>query len=362
MGFLKSLGTVICSFLLFLALTVFSFAFLVNGTVLNADFVNSQVDKLDFSSIAHDTIEDQIDQQLSQNAIFLRDVAFKIVAAEEPLIKEQIHAGIDDAYFYFLNDKGTFNIDISLVELKQAFKNSLWQTAVDYLNEQLAGLSDSGVDRYVENITMQIPEDVFPKVLTLLPEGLRTEVIKLYLKELGGRGVFDSVSFGLDFIVETQVKASFEQYFDSFIQDIPDSYAIDESSVGTEDMEVFRDARRIIGYFQAGYIWLIVFMIVMAGLIFLINWSNIRASLRALGTDLLIFGVLDLAGVLILRNLRFEQYIPDYRDIPVSVQSWVDGLLRDITGIILWFSIGVLAAGVILMVISFIVKPREAAD
>lgn len=57
MGFLKGLGTVICSFLLFLALIIFSIAFMLNSTILNSNFVNSQVSKIEIASIARDVAE-----------------------------------------------------------------------------------------------------------------------------------------------------------------------------------------------------------------------------------------------------------------------------------------------------------------
>ncbi len=362
MGFLRGLGTVICSIILFLALAVFSIAFLLNSTVLNADFMNSQIDKLDAVSIARDTIEEQITEEIPQDAALLTDVVSDIITAQEPLIKEQIHAGIDAAYAYFLDERSALIITFSLVEIKQSLKDSLWQTAVDYLNEQLALLSDEEVDNYVEDIMAQIPEESLPPELAVLPEDLRNEVIKQYLKELGGRGIFDSLSFNLDFTVEDQVRSYFEQYFDDFVQDIPDTYTIDENSIDPDVMATLREVKRYIGYFQAAYIWLIVFIIVLAGLIFLINWSNVRASLRALGIDLLIFGILDLAGVLLVRNLRLDSYISDYSQLPVSLRSWVDGLFNDVTGTMLWFGIGVLVSGVILFTVSFFVKPREAMD
>ncbi len=361
MGFLRGLGTTICSILLFLALTVFSVAFLLNSTVLSAGFMKSQLDKLDISSIAHDTIEEQISEELPQNSQFIKGVVLQIIDDQEPVIKEEIHTGIDTAYAYMLEKESSLSITISLVKIKQNITADIWTTAVNYLKAQLAGLSAEEVDRYVQDIAVQIPEDMLPRVLTILPVDVRLDIIKQYLKELGGRGIFESSSFGLDFLVEPQVKASVEQYFQDSIANISDTYTIDESSIDSGTMSSIRDARTAIGYFKAWYVWLIVFMVVLAGLIFLINWKNIRASMRALGIDLLIFGILDLAGTLVVRNLHVMKYIPDSSDIPVSVQNWIQALTRDITGIMLIFSIGVIVVGGILMALSFIIKNPETA-
>jgi len=282
-----------------------------------------------------------------------------MIDKEEPLIKEQLHASINEAYAYFLQKKDTLSVSISLVKIKQNLKDNIWQTAVDYLKARLSNLSNEEVDRYVENIAGQIPTDSLPVVLMILPESLRTDVVKQYLKELGGRGVFESASFGLDSLVEPMVKTSVEQYFGDTIENIADTYTVDESSINPQNMNTIRDVRTAVGYFKAWYVWLIVFMIVMAGLIFLINWSNIRASMRTLGLDLLIFGVLDLAGVLVMRNLKLEQFIYDQIDIPVSVQAWIQGLMKDITGIMMIFSIGVLVVGVLFMAASFFIRKPE---
>jgi len=358
MGFLKGLGTAVCSLLLFLALSIFSLAFLINSTILNAGFVNSQVDKLDMSFIAQNIINDQIKEQIPADETFISDVSAKIVDTEEPLIKEQLHTGIDASYAYLLKENNDLNIEISFTEIKQSLKANLWQTSVDYLQEQLAPLSGDAAKQYVDNIRQQIPEDALPQALSVLPPTLRNEVIDQYLLQLGGKGSTDALSALVNFAIGDQVKAYFDQYFSNYIDQIPDSYTVNSSTIDTNTMDNIQNVRTAIGYFKVYYAWLIVFMIVMAGLIFLINWRNVRASLRSLGIDLLIFGILDLAGVLILRTMHISQFITD-PNVPASVMSWADGLLNDVGSIMMTFSIGVLVVAVVLMVLSFIVKKPE---
>jgi hypothetical protein len=98
----------------------------------------------------------------------------------------------------------------------------------------------------------------------------------------------------------------------------------------------------------------------MAGLIFLINWKNVKVSARTLGIDLLIFGVIDLAGALVVRSLHLEKMFTDSNDIPVSVVNWMQGLISDITGMMLVFSISVLVIGVVFTTVSFFIKSPEA--
>ena len=360
MGFLKGLGTAICSILLFLALSIFSLAFLLNSTVLDAGFVNAQVDKLNMSDIAQNIINDNFKDLIPANDTFMTDISTKIINTEEPAIKEQLHTGINSAYAYLLKQNNELNIDISFTGVKQDLKDNLWNTAVDYLKEQLSPLNGDAAKQYVDNIRQEIPEDALPQALLALPQDLRNEVIDQYLLQLGGKGSTDALSALVNFAIGDEVKAYFNQYFNSYIDEIPDSYAVNSGTLDSDAMNNIQNARTYIGYFKETYVWLIIFMIVMAGLIFLINWRNVRGSLRSLGIDLLIFGILDLAGVLITRTLHVSQYITD-SSVPNSVLTWVDGLVKDVGSIMLTFSIGVLVVAVILVVLSFVVKkPAEA--
>lgn len=360
MGFLRGLGTTICGILLFLALTVFSAAFLLNGTVLNTGFMNSQIDKLDISSIAHDAINTQIQEELPPNSDFINGVVLNFFDKEVPQIKTQLHNGINEAYDYFLQKTDTLSVTISLAEIKQNLKDNIWQTAVDYLKTKLAGMSGTQADSYVGDIAAQIPQDLLPPELLALPSSLRTQIEKQYLLSLGGKGVFSSLSFGLSFVIEPQLKAAVEQYFTDNIKDIKDTYTIDESTIDSTTMQSLRDIRTGISYFKAWYVWLIIIMVILAGLIFLINWKNLRGSMRALGMDLLIFGILDLAGVLLVLYLRPEKFIFENTDVSVPVQNWIHGLITDVTSIMMAFSIGVLIVGIVFMAGSFFIKRPEA--
>ena len=360
MGFLRGLGTTVCSILLFLALTVFSVAFLLNATVLNTGFMNSQIDKLDISSIAQDVINTQIQKELPPNSDFISGVVLSFFDNEVPQIKTQLHNGLNEAYDYFLQKTDRLAVTISLAEIKQNLKDNIWQTAVDYLKTKLAGMSGTEADSYVGDIAAQIPQDVLPPVFQALPSNLRTEIVKQYILSIGGKGVFSSLSFGLNIVIEPQLKAAVEQYFTDEIKDIKDTYTIDETTVDSTTMQSLRDIRTGISYFKAWYVWLIIIMVVLAGLIFLINWKNLRGSMRALGIDLLVFGILDLAGVLLVRYLRPEKFIFENTDVSVPLQNWIHGLITDITGIMLIFSIGVLIVGIGFMVGSFFIKRPEA--
>ncbi len=60
MKFLKGLALTLLSFLLFLSLSIFSLAFLLNSTVLNAGFITSELDRLEVSPLVAEIISEQM--------------------------------------------------------------------------------------------------------------------------------------------------------------------------------------------------------------------------------------------------------------------------------------------------------------
>jgi len=299
MNVLKGFGLGILSFLLFLSLSVFGIAFMLNSTLLNPDFVTSEVDKIDVSALVIEMAEEQIGEQLPEEAFFLKEALYGVISDQEPWLKEQLNAAIYTGYDFFLGKSERLDIIISLEPLKENLRDSLWQTFNEKLPPELSGL----------------PED--------------------------------------------QLKPYFDQYYQEFAGQIPSEFAVDESYIPPEAMEQMILARQYIGYFQTGYYYLIGFMVLLVLGIVLIN-RNVRGATRGLGITFLIYGVLEFAGVYISRN--FMPTSLPLPDIPSSLQMWLMGLFGDLLAPLQMFSLGVLIGGVVLLVVSFVYKPRIAED
>jgi len=299
MNVLKGFGLGILSFLLFLSLSVFGIAFMLNNTLLNPDFVTSEVDKIDVSALVIEMAEEQIGEQLPEEAFFLKEALYGVISDQEPWLKEQLNAAIYTGYDFFLGKSERLDIIISLEPLKENLRDSLWQTFNEKLPPELSGL----------------PED--------------------------------------------QLKPYFDQYYQEFAGQIPSEFAVDESYIPPEAMEQMILARQYIGYFQTGYYYLIGFMVLLVLGIVLIN-RNVRGATRGLGITFLIYGVLEFAGVYISRN--FMPTSLPLPDIPSSLQMWLMGLFGDLLAPLQMFSLGVLIGGVVLLVVSFVYKPRIAED
>ena len=130
-------------------------------------------------------------------------------------------------------------------------------------------------------------------------------------------------------------------------------------SIPPEVMEQIIIARQYIGYFQTGYYLLIVFMVLLAAGIVLIN-RNVRDATRVLGIVLLVYGVLELAAFFYARNL-VPPSLP-LHDLPASLQPWVLGVYGDLLAPLQILGLVVLVAGAVLLVVSFVYRPRRAED
>jgi len=299
MSFLKGLGVSILSFLLFLSLAVFGMVFTLNATLLNPDFVVAQVDKLPVSSLVREVAEEQIGGQIPPEAEFLEEAMYSAIAEEEPLIKEQVNAAIYSGYDYFLGRSERLHLAISLEPLKENLRDSLKQTFMQNLPPELAGAPPAMVEQV------------------------------------------------------------FNQYYQQFSGQIPSDFEFDESSLDTETLSTIRQVREYISYTQAVYYGLIGLMVLLVLLIILIR-RNVRGATRGLGITFLIYGALEYAGVFATRNF-LPTSLP-LGNIPSSLQPWLMGLLGDFVAPLETFSIALMAAGVVLLAVSFIYRPRRAEE
>ena len=125
MKFLRGLGTSILSLLLFLSLTVFSIAFLLQSTALNPDFIVEQVDRIDVSELAHEITEEMITEDLPDEALFLQDAIYDIIEGQEPWLEEQLHYIIHTAYDFLLGETDTLEITIRLDSVKEDLRENI---------------------------------------------------------------------------------------------------------------------------------------------------------------------------------------------------------------------------------------------
>jgi len=292
MKFLKGLGLAILSFLLFLSLSIFGLVLTLNQTILNPDFVVSQVDRLDIASIAGDMLSEQI--PLGQE--FMVEVANDTIADLEPWIKEQARDGIYSFYDYLEGRSQSLSLVVSLEPVKESLRDNLREAVLQSPPPELAGLPPAEIERY------------------------------------------------------------FNEYYEQISQEIPSTFEFTEASLDPQVMAQLEQAKQVVGYLHLAYNALIGLILLLIAGIVLIN-RKVRGSTRGLGTTFLTCGALSYAGVLVAKNVAGTQLTQ--LDIPVYLQAWIPQFLADFLAPLEMYGIGLMAAGVALLVVSFVYKPRQ---
>jgi hypothetical protein len=362
MGFWKGLSTGFLSFLLVLSLSAFGVAFLINSTLLNPDFIVGQVEKLDIATIARDIVDEHINEDAPEEAEFIKEAAYAVLAEQEPWLKKQASNAVDKGYDYLLGKSKLLEITVPLESLKINFKESLWQTLSELLRRDASlipkDLLIPYIRDYYQELIGRVPEQLLPPEMT----GLTGNELDTYLHQH-----YDEVTSllqtafilpGISDWMLSQIQPYFDEYYDNFVEDIPSEYVINEEEIGVDAMDRLREARRYIGYFRTGYYALIALMVVLVAGIALI-YRNIKDTSRDLGITFIVYGLLEFVGVLVARSLHLVDMIPD---LPGSLESWLTELFRDFLAPLQWFSLSILIIGVVLLVVSFVYKPRTEAE
>lgn len=207
MSFLKRLAVGVLSFLLFLSLSVFGLALMLNSTILNPDFIVSEVDKLDVYPLA----KEQISQQIPQEEPYIAEVLDKTLADLEPWIKAQVRYSIYTSYDYFLGRSRSLSLVISLEPVKDSLKDNLRQAFLQSPPPELTGASPA------------------------------------------------------------QLEQAFNEVYQEFSGNIPSTFEFDESSFPAEVRATLGQVRQYVSYFQLGYKALVGFILLLILGIILIN-------------------------------------------------------------------------------------------
>ena len=290
MKFLKGLALSLLNFLLFLSLATFGLVLTLNYTILNPDFVVSQIDRLDVAPL----IKDQI--QIPPEAQFMAGAIDDAIVDLEPLMKEQVNAGIYSGYDYLMGRSQSLNIVVSLEPMKESLRDNLREAF------------------------LQSP----PPELAALPPAAKEQV--------------------------------FDEFYQGFSKQIPPTFEFDESMLPPEAMATVEQVRQGIGYFQLGYQTLIALILLVILGIILIK-RQVKSTTRGLGTTFLVIGGSGFAEIFLANRFAGPQIAQ--LDIPIQLQAWIPQLLNDLLAPLQMFSIGLLVAGVVLLIVSFAYKPRQ---
>lgn len=151
MNALKGLGLALLGILTSLSLVIFGVAFTLNSTVLNPDFINEQIERLDISAIVDEAITEQLaEEDLSEG---IRESLNSILPTIEQHIETEVSGIIDDVYDYLKGESSS--LDLGLILEESVLNADFFISLLDELDLP-ALVEDFVSEQFVENL----PEDI----------------------------------------------------------------------------------------------------------------------------------------------------------------------------------------------------------
>jgi len=148
-------------FLLFDVLAFLGIIVTINMTVLNPDFVTSELDKLDVYSV----VIEQAKEMLPSQEFISDETMDELVAELKPWFEEQAGKLIHDVYAYLKEDR-ELNVVVSLETVRTAVKANVSEAILGSLPPELLGVPQSVIDAYMAQLYTEI-DNVIPATFQL---------------------------------------------------------------------------------------------------------------------------------------------------------------------------------------------------
>ena len=302
MQFLKGLAISLLSLLLFLSLSIFGLAFMLNQTILNPDFMVAELNKLDISSLIKESvikeIGPQISQQIPQGEEAIMGVLNDTVDDLDPWIKERTSEAAYSIYDYFNGRSDTLSLTIPLEPVKDSLKDNLRETILQSPPPELAGIPQEVRQQIIDSINQQIT------------------------------------------------------------QELPENFDFSESSLPPEAQCTLEQVRQGISYFRLGYQALIGFILLLIiGIVLL--YLQVKGATRSLGITFLTAGAFMYVDILVAKYFSAKYFagtLFSQSGLPPSIQAWLPQFLIDLLAPLEIVSICFAVAGAVLIIVSIIYK------
>ena len=284
---------IFCSILI-IVLVILGIIITLNSTILNPDFVISEIDKLDIYSVATQELE----AQLPQDEPRMTQALAKTIDDLEPWLEDQLDTAIYAAYDYIKGGQ-ELNLVISLEPVRSSFKENIRGAILESLPPELEGASASEIEAFLAEAYAEIDSQ------------------------------------------------------------IPQEFELSESSLPPEIVDQLQQVRETISYVELGYKALIGLAVLLLLSIALIHWWRAKPISRSTGIAFAISGLISY-----LSTMSVNHFIDKVNqiDMPVELQTRLPQLAGDLIAPLQIYGICFLAAGIGLIVLSFVLKSTGEAD
>jgi len=289
------------SFLLFVSLSGFGLVFTLDRTVLAPDFVVGELESLDVAPLAEEILRAQVPVEILSfvPAEFIDEVLANLVVDLEPWAREQAQEAVYAAYDYLLGKTENLSLLIDFETVKGQARDTIWRVFVA------------------------------------------------------------SPPPGLDFIPEAQLEPLFDQVYDNFSGQIPDTLEINESFINEMDPEIMSalaQARRYIGYLRMAY-WAFIAGMALTIMGIILLTRRVRGATRWIGVPCLISGIVTYVGTFIIRH--FADQIMEQLILPAPLQVWLPRFLEHGLVPMQIYGIVFMIVGTALLIVSVVYRRGE---
>ena len=301
MTLVKRAAIAFLGFLLFVSLSGFGLAFTVNRTVLNPDFMVSEIENLDLVPLAEGMLRAQIPGEIKSIVPddFIDEVLTSVVADLEPWVSEQAREAINSSYDYLLGRSERLSLVVDLETAKGPARDAVWR--------------------------------VFAQ----------------------------SPPLGLDRLPPAELEMLFDEVYREFSRQMPNAIEVNESvlnEIDPEIMPLMARARRYIGYLQIAY-WALIAGIALTIMGIILLTRRVRSATRWIGIPCLISGIVAYAGTFIIRH--FAGMLMEQLTLPTQIQSWLPQLLEHSLAPMQIYGIVFMVVGAALLIVSVVYKRHQ---
>ncbi|MBM3141426.1 MAG: hypothetical protein FJ005_00055 [Chloroflexi bacterium] len=141
--------------LLVTALFLLGITITINLTILNPDFVVSELDKLDVYSV----VVEQAKVQLPAQEFIKPEVVDSMLAELKPWLREQASTVIRAVYAY-LKGEQELNVTVLLEPVRSVVKQNVRQAILESLPPELQGAPQSQIDAYMSQVYVEIDKAI----------------------------------------------------------------------------------------------------------------------------------------------------------------------------------------------------------
>jgi hypothetical protein len=298
--------------------------------IINKEFVTEMTNAMDVKLITKDLIGDQLDMLLPQGIRLNSGEVDQVIAAIEPAIKTGMISSADPIADYLLGIRPSFNLTIPWDTTSISTKAIVKQAFLRQLPPELAGATPAQIDQAYE-IYWASAQNSIPKSFYLNADIL-------------GEDVSQSIS---DVLTSAQ----------NGLADARDG--INEAS--TSMAKARNEVRPYITLSRFIFWSLILVILLIIGGLILIHRS-VRGATLNLGIVFLVYGAIELIGVLIIRSIiggpAFIQRFVD-GDIPEYVFNIISPIMQRLTQPLFIFTLACTIIGIALLVVFFVYSKKQ---